>query len=1025
MERTRKLVLILLLAALDASLIVASPTQALAAGATADSNPIVIENQQPGSAAWQLGGFVSDDATGQIKGYASATSVSQASSLTLSISVNPAQKYSIDIYRMGWYGGLGGRLLQHAGPLDGITQPSCPTDPTTGLIACNWAPSYTVSPTAAWTSGVYLAVLTNAHAYQNYLSFTVKDGRPAAFLYQQSVLTDQAYNNWPSDGATGKSLYTFNSSGANTVAGDPRAVKVSFDRPYTGDGSGLFLLWEAPLIRWLERSGYDLTYATDIDTHANGASLRAHKAFLSTGHDEYWTKEMFDAAEGARDAGVNLAFFGGDAVSVQARLEASGGGGPNRVVVSYKNAAIDPVQGPTTTVQFRQAPVNRPEQRLRGIMGTLSTVNFGSNVPYVVTNSSHWAYAGTGFNDGDTVPGIVGYEMDRYRPEFPGPTTTNLTLLSDSPFQPSSQTAPDHANSSIYQAPSGAWVFSSGTLSWSWALDPGSANADARIQRTTTNILDAFLVGAPVVHHLKVSAPATVTAGQAFSVSVTAENSQGNPVTSYGGTVHFSTSDASAGVQLPADSTLSNGQGTFSVTLAQAGPQTITVSDAANSLSTTVNLIVNAPAASIAFRGASTNDKAGASTSLALNVPAGVVSGDALYAVVVYEWGYVPTDPVGWTLVGEAVNTDNNNTRVLRRIASSEPASYSWSFNAANHVGGAMVAYSGVDPTTPEDVPAATKIGNSTTPISQSLTTVSDQAVLLSVYGSAGWGDAISAGPAGMNVRVSFGTNHSLGLADQVISPAGTTGKRSWTTSYATPWATLAIALRPANGAVPCTPEPGSIAFRAATQKDKAGKLTSLTLYVPAGVVNGDALYAVVIYENGAAYLPTDPPGWTLVAEAANSGNDNTRVLRRLASSEPASYTWTFANENHVGGAMVAYSGVDLATPEDVPAATGFGKSTMPTSPTLTTLTNNAVLLSIYGSAGWGGTTSTGPAGMNVRVSFGSEHSFGFADQVISPAAATGARKWTTSSSIPWASVAIAMRPAKPGAPCGGGGGET
>src|SRR5207247_10197483 len=105
-----------------------------------------------------------------------------------------------------------------------------------------------------------------------------------------------------------------------------------------------------------------------------------------------------------------------------------------------------------------------------------------------------------------------------------------------------------------------------------WALDntKTSAQVDPRIQQTTANLLRAFLTRQPLVKDLKLSAPATVTSGQAFNVTVVAEDDLGNPVTSYAGTVHFSSSDTSSGVTLPADSPLSNGQGTFSVTLIRA-----------------------------------------------------------------------------------------------------------------------------------------------------------------------------------------------------------------------------------------------------------------------------------------------------------------------------------------------------------------------------------------------------------------------------------------------------------------------
>jgi len=135
---------------------------ATATPAVAADNPVVVENQQTGTSAWQLGSLVATDAGGQIKGYASATSVTQGSSLNVYVSVNPAQTFTIDVYRIGWYGGLGGRLRLHDGPITGATQSACPADATTGAIACNWTSSYTLAVGTDWTSGVYLAVLTNA-----------------------------------------------------------------------------------------------------------------------------------------------------------------------------------------------------------------------------------------------------------------------------------------------------------------------------------------------------------------------------------------------------------------------------------------------------------------------------------------------------------------------------------------------------------------------------------------------------------------------------------------------------------------------------------------------------------------------------------------------------------------------------------------------------------------------------------------------------------------------------------------------
>jgi|RhiMetdeSRZDD1v2_1073273.scaffolds.fasta_scaffold494267_2 hypothetical protein len=88
--------------------------------------------------------------------------------------------------------------------------------------------------------------------------------------------------------------------------------------------------------------------------------------------------------------------------------------------------------------------------------------------------------------------------MDRYIPEYPQPPHTSYAILSQSPVIDLDDGQPDVANSVLYQAPGGAWVFGAGTISWAWALDDFQRNlADARIQQTTVNILSLFGVDRP------------------------------------------------------------------------------------------------------------------------------------------------------------------------------------------------------------------------------------------------------------------------------------------------------------------------------------------------------------------------------------------------------------------------------------------------------------------------------------------------------------------------------------------------
>src|SRR5439155_2929134 len=191
-------------------------------------------------------------------------------------------------------------------------------------------------------------------------------------------------------------------------------------------------------------------------------------------------------------------------------------------------------------------------------------------------------------------------------------------------------------------------VFDSGTMSWSWALDSyGTRNQpDSRIQQATTNILNAFAVSQTPLRDLKLVAPASVGAGQPFSVTVTAEDANGNPASSYSGTVHVATSDTSAGVALPADYTFTAadaGTHSFSVTLIRSGPQTLTASDAANNLSTTSNPTVNAaPASRLMLASGVSTATAGSSVSFAVTAQDPYGNTDPSYAGTIH---FTTSDP--------------------------------------------------------------------------------------------------------------------------------------------------------------------------------------------------------------------------------------------------------------------------------------------------------------------------------------------------------------------------------------------
>ncbi|MBW4686024.1 MAG: DUF4082 domain-containing protein [Komarekiella atlantica HA4396-MV6] len=477
-----------------------------ASATPANPNPIYLENLNPGTTNWKL----VNRGSGEIAGYASATSVNKGESLDIKVSLGQAGQFTIDVYRLGYYSGTGGRLMASSGSLNGTTQSAATLDPDTRLVECNWTTSYVLQVGNNWTSGIYIAKLTDqASGKVAHVWFVVRDDSSTAdILFQSAVSCVLAYNT-----VGGHSLYNFNSNG-------PRAFKVSYDRPisqatsqesYEADTP---LRWEYNMVRWLESQGYDVTYTDNMQVHTNGQSLLDHKVFLSVGHDEYWSKEMYDAVEAARNGGINLGFFSANTCYWRVRFEnstlAAGQVKPNRVMACYKQDwASDPVaqqQGPSAaTNKFRSVQNQRPENALLGVMYG-SDLDLYGGFNFVVTNSSDPYYANTGLQNGDQLALLVGYEWDFIVNN--GSTPPNLVMLSQSPVQPAAllpnfdeppgeQALPANqdftkAHSTRYTASSGAKVFASGTIQWAWGLDSADvspAREDLRVKQITVNIL--------------------------------------------------------------------------------------------------------------------------------------------------------------------------------------------------------------------------------------------------------------------------------------------------------------------------------------------------------------------------------------------------------------------------------------------------------------------------------------------------------------------------------------------------------
>ena len=308
------------------------PPSADAAAGCPNPNPVVNENNcmGPGSTAWRLTDYEPDG----IAGYATESSVDLGQSLTLKIALaSGLGNADITVFRMGWYGGDGGRLVYQVDSVPVENRRNCNTpDFTTGYRDCaNWDDTWTIPGSALPASGVYLARIRNSSTGEdNQVIFTVRDDqRHSELLYKLPTATYQAYNNF-----NGHSLYTFNSSGFETITGVGRAVKVSFDRPYANvyNAENWFLKADFPMVEWLEREGYEVDYTESTSINEDPGQLLNHNTLVLSGHDEYWSEAEMDGYKAARDAGVNIASFSGNTAYWKVRYEDGG-----RTLVCYKS----------------------------------------------------------------------------------------------------------------------------------------------------------------------------------------------------------------------------------------------------------------------------------------------------------------------------------------------------------------------------------------------------------------------------------------------------------------------------------------------------------------------------------------------------------------------------------------------------------------------------------------------------------------------------------------------------------------
>lgn len=446
-----------------------------------------------------------------------------------------------------------------------------PAPANAAAYGCGWEVTFEVTTDAAWESGYYEVVLRghdpdNGLLTESFSFFVVRpsnvpERRTGRMLLVLATNTYNAYNDWG-----GRNLYN-------------GGVQVSFERPWAPgllskpephmrypnvddvpdlehrrfrtwtdsyglsrwSGSAGWHNWERPFVEWAERRGYPVDIAVNGDLEHHPEVVEGYPLVLSVGHDEYWTWGMRDTLEAFIGRGGNVAFFSGNSVFWQARLEDAG-----RTMVSYKaDYDRDPVLGTERehllTTTWSSTRLSRPENELTGVSFSRGGyIRMGQAVPgasggYTVWRPDHWIYAGTDLRYGDVLGAkdrIAVYEVDgcelatspaglpvptgddgtpdtfevlataparlwdrdelphRYRPGLEGDLEWMAAeVFGEATSGTISRLAHNNAVMGVYSR--GGTVFTSGGTDWVYGL----AGRDPAVEQITRNVLDRLTRG--------------------------------------------------------------------------------------------------------------------------------------------------------------------------------------------------------------------------------------------------------------------------------------------------------------------------------------------------------------------------------------------------------------------------------------------------------------------------------------------------------------------------------------------------
>jgi hypothetical protein len=292
-----------------------------------------------------------------------------------------APTYNFAIYRVNdFYISAGDKVFSATD----LTCPNSAAEPT------QWSSTQVPNSLAP---GVYLGQIKDSLGYESFAPFVIPDEKVThAGIAVVPFQTLYAYNLW-----SGKSAY----KGDGDFAHRDRIIY--FHQPLElKSGLAKFVSYVAPVVGEIENKHYDVSYVADTELSGPSNPLLGHKAYISMGHDEYWSTEERNDVLAARDSGTNLIFLGANVAYWNIRL-AQNGNQPTMEI--YKSATEDPDK---TNPTIRFIDLGKPESELTGLEYKCFPVtgDFQAKTP------DNFVFSGVDAKEIAKYPKLVGPEID-------------------------------------------------------------------------------------------------------------------------------------------------------------------------------------------------------------------------------------------------------------------------------------------------------------------------------------------------------------------------------------------------------------------------------------------------------------------------------------------------------------------------------------------------------------------------------------------------------------------------------------